>query len=537
MVYPLHLVETCGKCHSDEKLAIKHAIPVPDAYQKYLTSSHGRGLLKSGLLVSAVCNDCHGSHKILPHTNPDSTIHVKNIRNTCGVCHAGILATFNKSVHGRALDDDIEKAPTCTTCHHSHTITRVTEEDWKLDIVSECGGCHEDLIATYRETYHGQVTSLGYTKVARCSDCHGSHNILSPEDPESTLSSANIVTTCQKCHEDANANFVKFQPHADHNDRERYPILFYTFWAMTGLLIGTFSFFGIHTILWLIRTAASRKYRRPPVRITSEKMYVRFGFYERFLHFMVITSFLLLALTGIPLKFSYTAWAQDMAVYLGGFETAGFVHRLSAIITFLYFAMHLGKIARRALGGEKGLFWGPNSMVPQLKDLWDIIGQFKWFVGKGERPKFDRYTYWEKFDYWAVFWGVSIIGASGLFLWFPTLFAKLFPGWVFNAAMIIHSDEALLATGFIFTVHFFNSHFRPEKFPMDYVIFTGRVHIDELREERPLEYERMKESGELEKRLGDPVLPWQYTASRIIGVTALAIGLTLLVFMLSTLVF
>ena len=185
------------------------------------------------------------------------------------------------------------------------------------------------------------------------------------------------------------------------------------------------------------------------------------------------------------------------------------------------------------LRGEQGLFFGPNSMVPQLKDLEDLIGTIKWFFGAGPRPKYDRYTYWEKFDYWAVFWGVGMIGVSGLVLWFPTVAAKLLPGWAFNVAMIIHSDEAILATGFIFAIHFFNSHLRPEKFPMDFVIFTGRVHVDELRHERPLEYERVKASGELERNMGMHVLPWQYTAARIFGITALCIGLVLLLLMLS----
>jgi cytochrome b subunit of formate dehydrogenase len=171
--------------------------------------------------------------------------------------------------------------------------------------------------------------------------------------------------------------------------------------------------------------------------------------------------------------------------------------------------------------------------VPQLKDGLDMIGQIKWFFGLGPRPKYDRYTYWEKFDYWAVFWGVGMIGVSGVVLWFPTLAAKLLPGWAFNIAMIIHSDEAILATGFIFAIHFFNSHLRPEKFPMDFVIFTGRVHVDELKHERPLEYERVKASGELEKRMGMHVLPWQYTAARIFGMTALAVGLLLLLLMLA----
>jgi cytochrome b subunit of formate dehydrogenase len=532
-IYPLNVVNTCGKCHGDTVMAEKHSIDVPDPYQKYVTSTHGKGIINSGLLVSAVCNDCHGAHKILPHENPESSINYRNIPETCGTCHAGVLADFKNSIHGQNFENGREDGPICSTCHHSHTVTRITDEAWKLHIIEDCGHCHEELIETYRETYHGQVTALGYAKPARCSDCHGSHNILPPTDPESTLAEGeNRIETCRKCHEGANEKFTKFHAHADHNDRAKYPILFYTYWGMVGLLVQTFAFFGLHTILWLLRSL-KEKQRRPPVKVTKEKMYWRFDLYDRATHFLIIISFLTLAMTGLPLKFSHTPWAQFLAKYLGGFETAGFTHRFMAIVTFLYAFMHLGRILKRALKGQKGLFWGPDSMVPNLKDLEDIIGHIKWFLGLGERPKFDRWTYWEKFDYWAVFWGVTMIGVSGLFLWMPEFFAQIFPGWAFNIAMIIHSDEALLATGFIFTIHFFNSHFRPEKFPMDYVIFTGRITLEELEHERPLEYARMKESGRLEEKLGDPVLGWQYNASRVIAIIALSVGLSLLVFILA----
>ncbi len=116
----------------------------------------------------------------------------------------------------------------------------------------------------------------------------------------------------------------------------------------------------------------------------------------------------------------------------------------------------------------------------------------------GDKPEYGRWTYWEKFDYFAVFWGVAIIGSTGLILWFPELFTMVFPGWVINVATIIHSDEALLAIGFIFTIHFFNTHFRPEKFPMDTVIFTGKVPLDVFKEERPREYRQLVKENKLE---------------------------------------
>ncbi len=135
-------------------------------------------------------------------------------------------------------------------------------------------------------------------------------------------------------------------------------------------------------------------------------------------------------------------------------------------------------------------------MMPNRRDLTELVGTLKWFVGLGERPAYGRWTYWEKFDYFAVFWGIAVIGSTGLTLWFPVFFTRFLPGSFLNVATIIHSDEALLATGFIFTVHFFNTHLRPEKFPMDITVFTGRMPLEELERDKPREYEALVASGQ-----------------------------------------
>ncbi|MBI2466815.1 MAG: hypothetical protein HYV62_03200 [Candidatus Rokubacteria bacterium] len=199
-----------------------------------------------------------------------------------------------------------------------------------------------------------------------------------------------------------------------------------------------------------------------------------------------------------------------------------------AIVTFLYFALHLGYVARLVLSGRRGVFWGPDSMVPRPHDVVQFVQHVRYFLGLGPRPRFGRWTYWEKFDYWAVFWGVAIIGASGLLLWFPTFFARYLPGWGFNLALIVHSDEALLAVGFIFSVHFFNANLRPEKFPMDPVIFTGRIEEDDLRREHPTEYERLLAEGRLEALRADPPPRWLRNFAWVAGLSALGTGLLLL---------
>jgi cytochrome b subunit of formate dehydrogenase len=275
---------------------------------------------------------------------------------------------------------------------------------------------------------------------------------------------------------------------------------------MTTLLVGVFTWFGIHMLLWIPRSIQERKKKKLlHKQNVATKYYIRrFTSAQRITHLFVIISFLLLALTGMVLKFANMDWAANLAKFIGGIEVAGRLHRFGAIITFGYFLFHLGYLvvfkSKRKVSFKTFAF-GENSLLPNLQDVKDFWATIKWFVGKGPKPNYGRWTYWEKFDYLAVFWGVAIIGFSGLLLWFPEFFTKVFPGWLINVAQIIHSDEALLAVGFIFTYHFFNTHLRPDAFPMDTVIFTGLVPFEEFRYDRPREYKYLKESGRLKKVL------------------------------------
>jgi len=173
-----------------------------------------------------------------------------------------------------------------------------------------------------------------------------------------------------------------------------------------------------------------------------------------------------------------------------------------------------------------------------MQDVRDLGATMKWFVGKGPKPNYGRWTYWEKFDYMAVFWGIAVIGFSGLMLWFPEFFTKLFPGWVINVAQIIHSDEALLAVGFIFTIHFFNTHLRPDAFPMDTVIFTGLVPFEEFKNDRPREYQELKDSGKLKKvMVKKEAQSWYYKTIRFFGFVFVAVGLILVGFIIYSMLF
>jgi len=533
--YVSNVAALCATCHGEGgKADVRYRGRDKGMVENYAASVHGRAVQESGLVVSATCTDCHTAHHVLPQDDLRSTIHRTSVVETCSKCHQGIFETFKNSVHFTGEPYDQHPLPMCLDCHTSHEITKTDAQGFMREIVNTCGHCHEDVTESYFETFHGKVVKLGYTEAAKCQDCHGAHDILPPSDLDSHLSRDNIVETCGQCHEASHRRFAGYLTHATHHDKDKYPFIHYTWLFMTALLVGTFAFFGIHTLLWLPRSIQALKHSRQlrAVQKPGEKQFRRFARLPRYLHILVIVSFLSLAVTGMTLKFSYFGWAQAISRALGGFEATGVIHRLAAGVTFYYFLRHVVDLfAKKARSGKRwrAFVTDPNSMLLNKRDGQEFVQTMKWFVGLGPRPQYGRWTYWEKFDYFAVFWGVAMIGFSGLVLWFPEFFTRFLPGWFINVATIIHSDEALLATGFIFTIHFFNTHFRPDRFPMDPVIFTGRLSVEEFKADRPREYAELVERGELEKHLVEPMDPAMVRAFKIFGFTALLIGLSLIV--------
>jgi hypothetical protein len=185
-------------------------------------------------------------------------------------------------------------------------------------------------------------------------------------------------------------------------------------------------------------------------------------------------------------------------------------HRIAAIVTVFYFVSEVTYMVVQVARRRGKNLRGPDSMLPRMKDLQDMIGMFSWFFGRGPKPQFDRYTYWEKFDYLSLGAGTVIIGVTGFMMWFPERTTQLVPGVFVNIALVIHSSEALLAMGVIFIfVHFFSAHLRPESFPIDKVIFTGTLPVDHYREDRPLEYARHVREGTLDQVLVERTITWR----------------------------
>jgi len=522
-------VETCHRCHPDE----------------------GRDHFASVHMINDIkCADCHSDvHSIAKWDGSK-----RGAVDKCLGCHDG--EAYLASVHGRAVMAGSQDSASCTDCHGVSSVHRIEpvgdpgSPEVRSLHTDTCHLCHADTammernrvptiaVRTYEESYHGKVEHLGSTLAAGCADCHTAHAVLPAGDPKSTIHPDNVVATCGACHPNSSPLFAQFLAHADHADRDNFPVLYYTWLLMTTLLVSVFAVFWLHTFLWWRKAYWARRehllageydYNKHQIE-QPLKPYRRFNTFDKLMHLLMVVSFLGLVLSGLPLKFSSSPWAPALMSLLGGTHMAGLIHRVCAGITFVYFGSVFAYVVYY-LGfkntGETFLqkLFGPDSLFPNLRDIADFNAMFRWFLGRGEEPTFERWTYWEKFDFLAVFWGMFAIGGSGLLLWFPEFFGAFMPGWIFNVAIIVHSDEALLATGFIFTVHFFNTHFRPGKFPMDMVIFRGNMPKWEFLEERTDWVRRLENDGRFEKLQARPVHPMTDLVSHLFGFAALMLGL------------
>ena len=529
----------------DEKSRLGLVVKNIEAYKKSLHATPDKD---NPTQPKAYCEDCHNSHefRVPPMGSAKRSEWHKEIPKTCGEkCHDDQYKKYIKSVHGdEVLGKGNVKAAVCTDCHTVHSVLNTSSDEFKLANVNACGGCHKENLKSYTDTYHGQVNRLGYTYTARCPDCHGSHDIRAVDDPKSKVSPKNRMKTCQKCHNDnkpgmhdATPGFTTFSPHANGSDFAKYPQMYIATKFMIGLLLFVFLFFWVHSLLLFYSEWRDRKDNKPAHHINlnglaedHRKEFKRFEWGWRVAHLAFALITMTLVLTGSTALFAKSSWAPFVAELLGGPRTLGLIHRIAAGSFVSIFLIHFVYVMQKLLRDKTFRWFGPDSLIPNWKDAADCWGMIKWFLGKGEKPRFDRWTYYEKFDYWAVFWGVNIIGWSGLMLAYPHVTAKYLPGWVFNVDTLVHGEEAFLAAVFLFTVHFFNNHFRLDKLPPpDVVMFTGTQSLEEFRMDHPAYYQRLVDSGELEKYLVDAPSNRMTRYSKILGLSLLAFGLLLLV--------
>jgi cytochrome b subunit of formate dehydrogenase len=561
----VHGQNSCTSCHTDIRDLAAHMEGKEQPAPVNCGSCHreiARDFRKNShyLQEDFRCTDCHREIHVLKKA--DANFKLAVIKK-CTECHAN--DAYAESGHGAAVLKGNQDSAACSDCHGLHD-TRVYHTslstypgEAREFYTQKCKKCHADremmarsglsadIVRDYEETYHGKVEDIGYpARVAGCADCHSAHNILPKTDPRSGIHPQNLVKNCGRCHQGFHPRFVNYQAHPDHRTHSRHRYLFWTFFFMSGLLIFTFGFFWTHTLLWWRKTYWEN-HRREKMGLDACRLepadeglaqVQRFSVKERIVHVLLILSFMTLVMTGFPLRYHAAPWAAPLIGLWGGAAKAGIFHRIAAGLLsalFLYIVwLSLSFLFPKGQGtkGFLGRLFGPDSLFPNLKDWEDMKGMFRWFFDRGEMPRFDRWTYWEKFDFWAVFWGMFAIGGSGLLLWIPEWSSWIVSGWVLNMAALIHSEEALLAALFIFTVHFFNTHFIPTKFPMDRIIFTGRYRLEEMKEQKTLQYERLKAEGTLNVlKRSYPGIPLKLL-SAVFGLASLLLGGALTVLIL-----
>ncbi|MBF0380012.1 MAG: cytochrome b/b6 domain-containing protein [Magnetococcales bacterium] len=502
-----------GKLHTSH---LKRLHVVAQNTENYLVSYHARDNKDDDRFANAWCDDCHDSHFFNIPTAKDSPTYMSwryGIPDKCGGCHDYALETYVNSVHGvELLDKNNFDSANCTDCHPAYMKGGAHWTVFKVGSQDSCGSCHPKNLESYRNTYHGQVTKLGYTHTAKCFDCHESHKTLPVDNPKSLVHENNLLKTCQKCHDGkkrplATKGFTTYSPHAHDGDFKRYPQVWIASWFMYSLLSLVTIFFLVHSILWFYREWQDKQKKIvaksvdwTALGLSPTQHIQRYTGEWRLFHGLFSFAVIMMITTGMSLKFSHTTWAPLIAKLFGGVEYMGLVHRYVAAFMFVLFVSHLFILLKRLLRDPDFRWFGPDSLLPTWRDFVHCWQMFVWFFNRGEKPKFDRWPYYTKFGYWAIYWGIVVIGVSGLILAFPTIAGQYLEGWVFNVSLLVHSVEALLATFYLFVFHVFHNNFRPSKvLHQEAVIFSGSQSLEVFQREHPAQFDRLVANGKLQQ--------------------------------------
>ncbi len=499
-----NLPDTCASCHSNPLFLSRHKIPFAHPVELYKQSVHGRAV-SNGDGAAATCSDCHGNHGILPPQDPRSKISHFNLPSTCGQCHSEIAKTYLESVHGQAMKNGVAAAPVCSDCHGEHLILK---PDDKASLVNAsrvsmvtCGRCHNDerlalrynlpvdRIPSYADSYHGLALRGGSLSAANCASCHGVHNIFPSSDPRSTVNAANLPTTCGACHTGAGEHFLIGPVHVRISTGAAHPVVQWIRWIYLGLIPLTLGFMILHNLLDIL----AKLIRRQPRNETGE-LVMRMNRNFRIAHWGVILSFPTLVFTGFALKYPEAWWARPLLLWEGHFAFRGAVHRTAAVVLILSTIYHMIHLA---VNRRDRLFL--KAMLPTTKDPADLVHVFSYNLGiMKTEPRFGKFNYAEKVEYWAFMWGTAVMIVSGLLLWFNNFTLRHFPKWITDAATAVHYYEALLATFSILIWHFYMVIFDPLVYPMDTAWLNGKVPADHYRHSRPEYFRALQRAGLVE---------------------------------------
>jgi cytochrome b subunit of formate dehydrogenase len=488
-VHHTNIPATCGACHS-QKLVMEDGGQSAQMVASYQQSVHGHAVA-AGSEKAAVCTDCHGTHEILDAKDSKSPIFKFNVPMTCAKCHDNVAKEFRQSIHGQAIANGNWQAPVCTDCHGIHSIKSHLDPNSPVNAANlaqaTCARCHEGVRlsqefgiegrreTTYLASYHGLAASRGSQIVANCASCHGVHNILPSTDPRSTINSANLAKTCGQCHPGVTEKFASAKVHVDAplsadigSKAVRWIRRLYISMILAvigGMLLHNF-------IIWRAKVVALRKQQNRFVT----RMALRF----RWQHATLLTSFFVLVLTGFALKFPYSWFASGLSL---GEHARGLLHRIAAVVLIAVSLYHMiDSVVTRQ--GRKLL----GDLLPTIGDAKGAIQNLGYYLGLTPRkPDFPRFNYAEKAEYWALVWGMIVMGITGVALWAKVLVGNHLPRWWLDVATAIHFYEAILATLAILVWHFYQVFLDPDVYPMNWAWWDGKMTMHHYEEEHGLD--------------------------------------------------
>ena len=488
---------TCGRCHG-QKFLMEQNGESAQAFLSYQDSVHGRAVEK-GSLKAAVCTDCHGAHEILPASDAKSPISKASVPGTCGKCHTEIENTFNQSIHGQAIARGNQLAPVCTDCHGIHSIkshadpnSPASQQNLSRDT---CARCHEGVrlsqefgvpgnrVNSYFDSYHGLAAEGGSVVAANCSSCHGVHDILPSSDPRSTINHAHLDATCGKCHKGVTQKFTLTRVHMEDGIHPRDIGSILVRWIRLIyilLIVAVIGAMFLHNaIIWGSKAAARRRMQNPfMTRMTTN---------QRWQHLILLTSFIVLVVTGFALKFPNSWLAEVLAM---GEKLRSITHRVAGVVLIAAGIYHMFYLAATREG--RRLIW---DFAPRPKDAFDALGTMRYYLGlSAERPKFGRFSYAEKAEYWALVWGTALMGVTGVMMWAKVGVGNLLARWWVDVATAVHFYEAILATLAIVVWHFYQVFFDPDVYPMNGAWWDGKMPVEHYRHEHGLDAEGLAES-------------------------------------------
>jgi cytochrome b subunit of formate dehydrogenase len=488
-VHPLHLPQTCGRCHEDVNLAKKHDIQLKRPIEVYESSAHGQAT-KEGVYVAATCSDCHSSggtaHRILGPGDSESTINHFNIPETCGKCHDAIEQDYWAGIHGKLAARGETDTPVCTHCHGEHGILPVADPRSRVSPAqvaeATCAPCHESAflnekygipagrLASFVDSYHGLKSKAGDVTVANCASCHGAHMILPSSDPLSSIHPANLRTTCGGCHPGVTEELAATKIHETGvGHKTGWPRFFTNLYlvaivAIIGLMVlYVIVDFRAHFIVVL---------HLPQVR--------RMNADALFQHGVLTVSFVALVLTGFALVYSEAWIFKRLFGWDGGFRVRGVAHRAAAALFIFGSLWHLGFLGTR--NGKRFL----ADIFPRKKDFAEFVRMLLFNLKKSkERPRFGRFSYVEKAEYWALVWGGAVMIVTGLLLWFDNQAVRFLPKGVLDVMLVIHHYEAWLATLAILVWHSYSTVLSPGVYPGNPSWLTGKMPAEMYLHEHP----------------------------------------------------